>query len=136
MTNYRPLFYSIGIIFFLAIAVNLVVAPFVDVSTANPESFMVTSGIHNFIYDIIVETSFFSSFNFDLDFLGNIFGLDLSITIPFPTLNIFAFLPSGARNFIGDQITLITYIPDMVLIPIAVLSILGIIWGVVKLILA
>ena len=136
MTNYRPLFYAIGIIFLMAISVNLVVAPFIDVSTADTNSFLVTSGIFTFITDIVVESSFFTTFDFDLDLIGNLLGLDITFHIPFPVLNPFGMLPSGARNFIGEQITLITYIPDMILIPVMILSILGIIWGVTKLILA
>lgn len=143
MTNYRPLFYSLGIIFLFAIIINLVATPYIDTSQVDESSFLYTSGIYEHIQNSI-DGDFLNFIDLDFDLGGSILAdipligglFDFALTIPIPTINLLSLLPSGALTFINTQLVLFSYIPDIILIPVSILIILGIIWGVVKLILA
>jgi len=133
MGNWKPLFYSLMTIFFLAIVVELVITPFIEEITPNPNSFL--SGD---VFDVFLET--FSTDPlidiplFDINF--TIFSNEVYIPICIPLLNPLALMPFSWAEFMMTRIVLMTYIPDIILIPVLILTSLGVIWGVVKLILA
>jgi len=133
MGNWKPLFYSLMAIFLIAIVTELVVAPFVEEGTPNPNSFL--SGdvfdeyLETFSDDLIIGIPLF-----DINF--TIFSWEVYIPIDMPVLNPLALMPFSWAEFMMTRIVLMTYIPDIILIPVLILTALGVIWGVVKLILA
>lgn len=108
MANIKPLLYICTIVFLVAIFLEIVVSPFVDTSEPNNESLL-----------------YYAS-----DFVEN--GVSLNFTIPiFGTLD-FGFSPvtwlwlgiDSVTEIFVDYINLLTYVPDVVTIPLMIITIL------------
>ena len=126
MTNYRPLFYTLGIILLIAGVLSLILSSInIDSSTANPNSFITGSILYGITTDYIG-----SSLIDTIDTGISIFGIDISI----PIINPLAFLGSSTQDFIIGQINTLTYLPNVIIIPLFIFFILATLWTAVKII--
>ncbi len=126
MVNYKPLFYSLGLIFIIGI-IFILISPYFEINpdTLNPNSSLGESGIYNFIIDYInadfidlIDTGF------------SIFGINVKI----PILNPFALFGEKIKSFIAKNLIAFTYLPDLISIPLLIFISLSLIWSLIKLI--
>lgn len=119
---WKLLIYPLAIIFVIGIILNLVITPFLD----------------NGIYPSGVNQS-------NVDYLRNITenGIPFEIHVPLLLLTLdwvavapspIGFLPQFLRNFIVDQILILTYIPYQIYYPLIILFSVAIIYAVVHII--
>lgn len=122
MGDYKPILFVLLFIFILGGVLNLVISPIYDVTTPDNSSLM---------YDAI-------------DFIENGFGIGTTgiLDIVFPDLEIITISPvtwlwfgnDKVTSFVVDQLTLMTYIPNSVLIPILIILLVTMIYGIISLI--
>lgn len=115
MGDWEPLFYALGILFLLGIVLPQIVASFIDVTVIEP------SPIVENLVDIVN-----SQVTIPIPFLS-----DITIVLIDP-FNLFGGFLQG---FITENILALTVIPNIILIPLLVIAILGIIYSTVALIL-
>lgn len=115
--NWKPLFFALTALFLVGGLLNLIVGSFVDLSnTQPPNGFM--GNIYHFVHD----------------------GFNITISLPvvgdvsFP-FNIFAVGIGGefVKDFVSQQILILSFVPDLILIPGMILFIIAIIYSIVKL---
>lgn len=124
--NYKPLFWAVGIFLILASLMSLILGQFVDISATNPNSFLYQNPIYDFFQNTI-QGGFVTCTDTDISFFG------FALCIPF--INIFALFGSGVTNFMALQLVTLTWIPNIIIIPMIILGAMGLIWSAVKLIL-
>jgi hypothetical protein len=112
--NWKPLFWSLGALFIIAIIFSFVISSFPNNPPETP------TGASKVMIDYINGGT--------------------NITIPLPLVpdikfnfNIFAIFGSSIRAFISNMITTISVIPEYILIPSLILFSLAIIYSIVKL---
>jgi len=126
-SNWEPLFYGLAIIFVVATIVILVFTSLnLDTSVVNPDSSFGNSPLYVF------PTNYLRSNFVDMVDTGvNIFGFEINL----PSINPFAIIGDDAITFIINQLTAMTYIPDVIVFPFMILVIIGALWTIIKLIL-
>lgn len=116
--SWKLLIFPFMIIFIIGIVFNLVVQPFVDngVPINNEPSFIV-SAMQN-----IIAT-------------GNIFNVSvisiplLVTTLDIPVPNIFNIFPDSIQSFIINQVTIFSYLPTEIQVPLAIIITLSFIYA-------
>lgn len=114
MSNWVPGAFGIGIILLLGFLFPLITEGFVDKESIQP------TGLMNDTIDF-----FDNGYNFtiNLPILPDVDG-----TLPSP-------VPSSMREPLVERLTYMSLIPNTILIPLLILSLLGIIWSIVKFVL-
>lgn len=103
--DYRPLMYSVVLILIVGVVMPLIISPYVDVDDIPEESAM------NPLITLFDEGV-------------SIFGF---------SINIFGFLGDLQDNLV-DYISIFAFIPNIVLIPLVIIMVLGIVYTLIKLI--
>jgi hypothetical protein len=110
--------WSIGIILILGIILTLTIAPIVN--NVNPDA-VETSGLANFVLNgVNITIPFISTFD---GWLGGdgVF-----------TINPFFIFGETYRSYVAQNIVALSYIPEVILIPIIVLLSVAFLYGIVK----
>ena len=115
---FKPILFSVILVLVLGTFLTLFVAPFVDTNDPNENS------------SIYFVADFFDngiSISWDVPIFGE-------ISTQFDPIGIFFSESNSIRIFIVDKINLMTYIPDVVIIPLMILVLMSLIYGVVAII--
>lgn len=128
MTNYRPLLYGLGSVFILALFMNLIISPFLDLSNPNPDSLITTSGVYDIFVAFLSGYADFFEVTTDL----TIFGFSFNIPIISDISDFVISINNAFVGFITTQFTLITYIPDLMLIPYIIILSIALVYGLIK----
>lgn len=131
MTNWKPLFYVLIIILVVGGVLSVVLNNIynTDFSSPNPQSGFANGPMYSLPVNWI-QSSFISFFSVDTGI--SIFGFKITLPI---SINPFALFGNDAQTFLVQQINIITYIPDIILIPFIIVVLLALLWFGVKLIL-
>lgn len=111
MTSFKPILGTLILVFGLGLILNVFVSPFVD--TTEPQVNSSLEGLVGFVED---------GFYFDLPILGN------------ETINPATWLWLGhdaTTDFVVEQLTLMTYIPDAILVPLMIILLIALIYSFV-----
>lgn len=116
MTDYKPLYLSLGIIFILGVILSISISSIIDIES---QTSPIVDSLTDFINDGI------DLGDLDLTFFGWSFDL--------PSIDIFFFLPTFVKDFMINQIIIFSYLPTFILIPLVVFTITGLAWGIIAL---
>ncbi len=111
MAEYKPLLYTLAFIFILGGVLSLMMSPFVDVNTYEPEGIL--TGFIELIED---------GWTFNLPLLGE------------RTINIISWFLLGsetAKEYLVNALVSLSLIPDLILTPIVIIMIVALIWSIV-----
>ena len=102
--DYVPLYITLGLIFIIGVGIPLMVSDFVDTSETVPDSAISP------LVDLVENGISIFTFN----------------------INIFGFLGDTLQNALVDYLTIFSYIPDLILIPLIIIMIVGIAYTFIK----
>ncbi len=117
--DWQPMFIGLFILILIAVVFTLFVNEFSEqIGTIQPDG--VLTGVIDFVDDGI-----------NINFLNiTVFGFNAEVGNNF---NIFDFLPDFIKNYIINILTLISLIPEYILIPFLILLVLGFTYTIIKL---
>lgn len=119
MGNYRPLLYTLAFILSVGTILSVMMSPFVDVNTYEPEGIL--TGLIDFVEDgFIIEIPFF---------LG-LFGTSVNIDI----VGWFLLGSATAKEYLVNALISLSLIPDIILTPIVIIMTIALIWSFIILI--
>lgn len=103
--DYVPLYITLGMLFCIGVLMPLTISDFVDTETIETESIL------NPLIDVVEEGVGIFTFNLD----------------------IFGFLGETLRGALVDYLTIFSFIPEIILIPLIIIMITGIVYTIIKL---
>lgn len=117
MSEWKPLFISLGILLIIGIFMPLIVLPFATLEDAEPTGFL--GEVNNFVQNGVDVTLFNVTF----------FGAEFDTITNF---DVFDFLGETARNYFSDLIVTFNIVPAIITIPLLVIVIVGIVYTTLK----
>jgi hypothetical protein len=104
MTDYKPLYFTLTLLLIIGVVMPLIISDFVDVSEVETDS----------ILDPLITL---------VNEGVGIFGFNLDI---------FGFLGDTLQDSLVDYLTIFALIPEIILIPLIIIMIIGIVYTIVK----
>lgn len=115
MSDYKPLYFGLGLIIVMALFMNFVVLPFVDTDEIEVNNFLLNSSynyIDNGVSITVLDPPFFDPINVEF--------------------NLFRAISDGLADYLLTQLALISLIPSIYLNIIMLFFLLGIVYTIVK----
>lgn len=121
MGEYKPIIFGVLLICLLGLVLNVFISPFVDNTAVNSGSIL--SGFINFVEN---------GFTISVPFLSSIFSSLSEVHISPVTWLWLGISP--VTDFVVEQLTLMTYIPNIILIPILIIILVGFAYSLVTIV--